>query len=165
MELIQYLLDLSGIGRNRLQLRWVSAAEGQLFAKYVTEVSEITQKLGPFDADKFELPLAAVEQTLNSARIRWLLGLIKQVTEQGNVYNEKFKKEDYKKMLHQAAEEEYQKALIMRVLEERPLSVREMAEKTGLAVYTVSLRLNELERQNQAGLQKYSGNTPIFMGM
>jgi F420-non-reducing hydrogenase iron-sulfur subunit len=165
MELVQYLLNIAGIGRDRVQVRWVSAAEGQLFAKYVTEVNDITQKLGPFDPDKFELPLAAVERTLTSPRIRWLIGLTKQVTEKGNVYNEKLKKEDFKKMLHQAAEEEYQKALIMQVLEERPGSVREMAEKTGLPVYTVSLRLNELERCNQAGLKEYSGSTPIFMGM
>lgn len=165
MELVRYLLNLSGIGRDRLQLRWISAAEGQLFAKYVAEVTDITQKLGPFDPEEFRLPLAAVEQTLNSTRIRWLLGLTKQVTEQGNVYKEKLNDEDFKKLLQQATEEEYQKALIMEVLEQSPLSVREMAEKTGLPVYKVSLRLNELERCNQAGLKEYSGSTPIFMGM
>ena len=165
MELVQYLLDLSGIGRDRVQLRWVSAAEGQLFAKYVTEVSNITQELGPFDPEEFRLPLAAVEQTLNCPRIRWLLGLTKQLTEQGNVYNEKLKDEDFKKLLQQATEEEYHKALIMEALEEGPRSVRQMAEKTGLPVYTVSLRLNELERCNQAGLKEYSGSTPLFMGM
>ena len=148
-----------------MPLRWVSAAEGQLFAKYVTEVSNITQELGPFEPEKFRLPLAAVEQTLNSSRIRWLLGLTKQVTEQGNVYNEKLQAEDFKKLLQQATEEEYHKALIMAALEEGPRSVREMAEETGLPVYTVSLRLNELERSNQAGLKEYSGSTPIFMGM
>ena len=148
-----------------MQLRWVSAAEGQLFAKYVTEVSNITQDLGPFDPKKFRLPLAAVEQTLNSPRIRWLLGLTKQVTEQGNAYNEKLKDEDFKRLLQQATEEEYHKALILEALEEGPRSVREMAEETGLPVYTVSLRLNELERCNQAGLKEYSGSTPIFMGM
>ena len=148
-----------------MQLRWVSAAEGQLFAKYVTEVSNITRELGPFYPEEFKLPLAAVEQTLNSPRIRWLLGLTKQITEQGNVYNEKLKNEDFKKLLQQAAEEEYHKALIMEVLEGGPRSVREMAEETGLPVYTVSLRLNELERCNQAGLKEYSGSTPIFMGM
>ena len=146
-------------------MRWVSAAEGQLFAKYVTEVSNITQELGPFYPEKFRLPLAAVEQTLNSPRIRWLLGLTKQLTEQGNVYNEKLKDENFKKLLQQATEEEYHKALIMEVLEEGPRSVRQMADKTGLPVYTVSLRLNELERCNQAGLKEYSGSTPIFMGM
>ena len=148
-----------------MQLRWVSAAEGQLFAKYVAEVSDITQELGPFDPEEFRLPLTAVEQTLNSPRIRWLLGLTKQVTEQGNVYNEKLKEEDFKKLLQQATEEEYHKALIMEVLEQGPRSVREMAEETSLPVYTVSLRLNELERCNQAGLKEYSGSTPIFMGM
>jgi F420-non-reducing hydrogenase iron-sulfur subunit len=165
VELVQYLLDLSGIGRDRVQVRWVSAAEGQLFAKYVAEVSDITQKLGPFDPEKFGLPLAAVEQTLNSPRIRWLLGLTKQITEQGNVYNEKLKDEDFKRLLQQATEQEYHKALILEALEEGPRSVRQMAEKTGLPVYTVSLRLNELERCNQAGLKEYSGSTPIFMGM
>jgi predicted Rossmann fold nucleotide-binding protein DprA/Smf involved in DNA uptake len=165
VELVQYLLDLSGIGRDRVQLRWVSAAEGQLFAKYVTEVSNITQELGPFDPKKFKLPLAAVEQTLNCPRIRWLLGLTKQLTEQVNVYNEKLKDKDFKRLLLQATEEEYHKALIMAALEEGPRSVREMAEETGLPVYTVSLRLNELERCNQAGLKEYSGSTPIFMGM
>lgn len=165
MKLVQYLLDLSGIGRDRVQVRWVSAAEGQLFAQYVAEVSDITRKLGPFDPEEFRLPLAAVEQTLNSPRIRWLLGLTKQITERGNVYNEKLKYEDFKILLRQATEEEYHKALIMEVLNQGPRSVREVAEKTGLPVYTVSLRLNELERCNQAGLKEYSGNTPIFMGM
>jgi len=165
VKLVQYLLDLSGIGRDRVQVRWVSAAEGQLFAKYVAEVSDITRELGPFDPEEFRLPLAAVEQTLNSPRIRWLLGLTKQLTEQGNVYNEKLKDEDFKRLLQQATEEEYHKALIMEVLKEAPRSVREMAEKTGLPLYTVSLRLNELERCNQAGLKEYSGSTPIFMGM
>ena len=68
-------------------------------------------------------------------------------------------------MLQQATEEEYHKAMIMAALEEGPRSVRQMAEETGLPVYTVSLRLNELERCNQAGLKEYSGSTPIFMGM
>ncbi len=128
-------------------------------------MSNITQELGPFDPKKFKLPLAAVEQTLNCPRIRWLLGLTKQLTEQVNVYNEKLKDKDFKRLLLQATEEEYHKALIMAALEEGPRSVREMAEETGLPVYTVSLRLNELERCNQAGLKEYSGSTPIFMGM
>ena len=92
MELVQDLLELSGIGRNRVQIRWVSAAEGQLFAEYATQISNITRELGPFDPEEFRLPIAAAEQTLNSPRIRWLLGLTKQLTEQGNVYNEKVMK-------------------------------------------------------------------------
>ena len=46
-----------------------------------------------------------------------------------------------------------------------PQSVREMAGKTGLPVYTVSLKLNDLERRGQAELKCYEGSTPKFIGL
>jgi DNA-binding NtrC family response regulator len=164
MEVVGDLLDISGIGRDRMQLRWVSAAEGQLFARYVTEFSDRTCELGPFDLDKFEIPLAAVEQTLNSPRIRWLLGLTKQLTEQENVYHEKLDEEDYKELLRQAIREEYEKSLIAEAIRKDPHSVHEISEKIGLPVYTISVRLNELERHGLAGLSGYDGSTPKFIG-
>jgi F420-non-reducing hydrogenase iron-sulfur subunit len=165
MDVVQYLMDISCIGSDRVQLRWVSSAEGKLFADYVTEISDLTRNLGPFDRNKFELQLGAVEQTLSSARIRWLMGLTRQLTEQGNVYQEKLEKENYQKVIYRATEEEYQKALVLEALKETPRSVRGISEKTGLPVYTVSLRLNELERQGQAELSGYEGSTPKFIGL
>ena len=165
MQAIGDLLDISGIGRDRVQLRWVSAAEGQLFADYVKQISDITRKLGPFDPEEFRLPLAAVEQTLRSPRIRWLMGLTRQLTEQGNVYHEKLKAEDYRVLLRRIMAEEYEKALIAETMKEGPRSVPEIADKTGLPVYTVSLRLNELERHGQAELSGYEGSTPRFIGL
>ena len=41
---MEELLDLAGIGRDRMALRWVSAAEGQLFANTVKELTEATQQ-------------------------------------------------------------------------------------------------------------------------
>jgi F420-non-reducing hydrogenase iron-sulfur subunit len=162
---VQYLMDISGIGSDRVQLRWVSSAEGKLFADYVTEISDQTRNLGPFDQKKFELPLRAVEQTLSSARIRWLMGLTRQLSEQGNVYQEKLEKENYQKVIRQAILEEYQKALVLESLKETPRSVRGISQKTGLPVYTVSLTLNELEREGQAQLSAYEGSTPEFVGL
>jgi len=164
MEIVGDLLDISGIGRDRMQLRWVSAAEGQLFARYVTEFSDITREMGPFDLDKSAMPLAAVEQTLNSPRIRWLLGLTKQLTERENVYHEKLDEDDYKELLRKATKEEYEKALIAVAIKENPCSVGEISEKIGLPVYTISLRLNELEKNGLAELSGYDGSTPKFMG-
>jgi F420-non-reducing hydrogenase iron-sulfur subunit len=164
MEVVEDLLDISGIGRNRMQLRWVSAAEGQLFARYVTEFSDMTSEMGPFDLDRFGIPLAAVEQSLNSPRIRWLLGLTKQLTERENVYHEKLDEDDYKELLRKATREEYEKALIAVAIKESPCSVGEISEKIGLPVYTISLRLNELERYGLAQLSGYDGSTPKFIG-
>jgi len=163
MQVVEDLFELSGIGRDRMKLCWVSAAEGQLFAEYVTQFTELTRELGPFDPEKFKVPLAAVEKVLDSARIRWLLGLTVQLTEQGNVYNEKLNEEEYRELLRQATEEEYEKGLIAEAMKEGPCSVREIAGKIALPIYTVSLRLNELERHGQAELSGYDGTTPKFI--
>ncbi len=66
-------------------------------------------------------------------------------------------------MLKLAALDEYQKALILESLREGPQSVREMAGNTGLPVYTVSLRLNDLERRGLTELQSFEGTTPKFI--
>jgi F420-non-reducing hydrogenase iron-sulfur subunit len=163
MAVAEELLDISGIGRKRMALRWVSAAEGQIFADTVSDLTRTTQDLGPFDRERYKMQLAAVENVLTSARLRWLTGMERQITEKMNVYNEKIDDATYRAMMKQAALEEYEKAMLLEVLREGPQSVREMASKAGLPVYTVSIRLNDLERRGQAELKGYEGSTPKFI--
>ena len=158
-------MDHTGIGSSRLQLRWVSAAEGQLFADYVTELSELIGKLGPFRSNDFELELAATETVLKSTRIRWLMGMDRHITEEENVYHERLDSETYQAFVRQAVTDEYEKGLILQALADGPQSVREMASKTGLPVYTVSLRLNDLERAGQAQFHEFEGTTAKFVLM
>ena len=158
-------MDLSSIGSSRLQLRWVSAAEGQLFADYVTELSEVIGKLGPFQSDIFKLELSTLEAVLKSTRIRWLMGMDRRITEQENVYHERIDAEAYQALVRQAVADEYEKGLIFEALADGPQSVREVASKTGLPVYTVSLRLNDLERAGQAQFHIFEGTTAKFVRM
>lgn len=163
MQLVEHLLDMSGIGRSRMALRWVSAAEGQIFANTVTELTQSTKELGPFNPNQHKLQLAAVETVVKGPRMRWLTGMDRHLTEKGNVYGEKVDEEFFETMAKQSLVEEYQKALILESLREGPQSVREMAGKTGLPVYTVSTRLNDLERRGLAELKGYEGTTPKFI--
>lgn len=156
------MLEIAGIGPARLQLRWVSSAEGQLFAEYVTELTETVRDLGPLDRVRLKLPLAAAERTLQALPLRWLMGVEKQLTEQENVFHEKLDPLQYRLMLQRAAEEEYQRALLCEFLREGPKTVRQMAAGTGLPVYTVSQRLNDLERNGQADLSGHEGASPKF---
>jgi DNA-binding NtrC family response regulator len=165
MEIVRYLLDLSGIGSDRLFLRWISASEGARFAAYVKEFSEVVEELGPFIPGDFEIPLAALESTLHAPRLRWLTGMEIKITEQGNVYQEKIDEADYRGTLEQAAREEYEKALVLESLRREHASVREIAIETGMPVYTVSCRLNELERGRLVELKGYRGTTPEFREM
>lgn len=163
MKIVEQLLDLSGIGRDRMQLRWVSAAEGQIFADFVTELSRVIRDLGSFDPEENKLRLAAVEGALNSPRLRWLIGMDRQITEKENVYHAKLDEDYYQQLLRTAAEEEYQKALILEVLRDGPQSVREISGKSGLPVYTVSQRLSDVEKSGQAEFCGYEGTTPKFI--
>ncbi len=42
-------LDFLGIDRRRLQIDWVSAAEGKRFAQVVSAFTEQVRQLGPFN--------------------------------------------------------------------------------------------------------------------
>lgn len=165
MQVVEKLLGLSGIGVDRMKLRWVSAAEGQLFANLVKELSQVLAELGPFAASDHQLQLGAVAGALNAPRLRWLMGMERQLTERENVYHTRLGEEEYRQLLMLAVEEEYQKALILEVLKDGPQSVREIASKSTLPVYTVSQLLSDIEKAGQAELYSYEGTTPKFVAL
>ncbi len=163
MRVIENLLDMAGIDRGRVQLRWVSAAEGQLFASYIRELSGELEKLGRFDASKLSLQLSAIESVLKSPRVRWLIGIDRQVTERGNVYNEKVDSAVFERTLRSVCETEYENALILEVLRSGPKSVREISAGTGLGIREVSKRLVDVEKIGAAELYGYEGAAPKFI--
>jgi F420-non-reducing hydrogenase iron-sulfur subunit len=165
MEVVEQILKVSGIGVDRMKLRWVSAAEGQLFANLVSELSQVVQAMGRFDPDEYRLNLAAVDGALSSPRLRWLMGMERQLVERENVYHFKLDETNYRELLKAVVTEEYQKALILEVLREGPQSVREIAGSSGLPVYTVSILLSEIEKAGQVELHGYEGTTPRFISL
>ena len=49
MPLLKKMLAQLGIEEQRVRLDWVSASEGDRFARLVGEMTEDVRKLGPFD--------------------------------------------------------------------------------------------------------------------
>ncbi len=47
VKFLHEILESLGIEKERLMLRWVSAAEGEIYANYVKEFTETIKKLGP----------------------------------------------------------------------------------------------------------------------
>ena len=162
MQVLRHLLGVANLGQDRLQVRWISSAEGQLFAEYVTELTEVIRALGPLERQRLRLPLAALERTLQTVQLRWLINMERQLTERENVFHEKLDVKAYEAALRRTGEEEYQKALLCEVLQGGSKTVRQMAEETGLPLYTVSLRLNDLERCGLADVSGHEGTTFKF---
>jgi hypothetical protein len=156
------LLDYSGIGRDRLFLGWVSAAEGQKFAELVKEYTQRVQSIGPFDPEAHKTALNGVILTLENENLRWLLGMQRALTEKNNVYGEKLEPSVYQDLLEETLRTEYQKSLIYLSLERGPLSVREIGVKTQIEVPAVSTLLVDLEGKGKVSLAGYEGRTPKF---
>jgi len=51
MPLLKKMLSQFGIEQERVRLDWVSASEGDRFAKLVAEMTEQVRKLGPFSSN------------------------------------------------------------------------------------------------------------------
>lgn len=156
------MLDYAGLGRDRLVLGWVSAAEGQRFAELVRENTQRIQAIGPFDPEAHRMALSAVILTLENENLRWLMGMQRALTEKNNVYGEKLEPSAYQALLEETLWTEYQKSLIVLSLEKGPLSVREIGARTHIEVPAVSTLLVDLEGKGKVGLEGYEGRTPKF---
>jgi predicted Rossmann fold nucleotide-binding protein DprA/Smf involved in DNA uptake len=146
-------------------LGWISAAEGQLFAEMVTEITELVQARGPFDVAANKMALDAVLRTLETETVRWLMGMQRELTEKENVYGEKVKADGYMKLLDETIKNEYQKSLIYLSLQDGPLSVREIDSRINIGIQNVSTLLTDLEGRGQVELHGYEGRTPKFAGI
>jgi hypothetical protein len=162
MEVVRDLLEISGLNKDRLQVRWISATEGQQFAEYVTDLTNLLRELGPLDRDQMGLQLAAVSRAINSTDLRWLMGMQRQLTERENVYHEKLDPAAYEEILKSSAKEEYYRSLIYEALKAGPRTVRQISALTGLPIYTVSLRLNDLEKISLVSILGHEGTSPKF---
>ncbi|MFH2065378.1 MAG: hydrogenase iron-sulfur subunit [Pseudomonadota bacterium] len=162
-EALWKLMDLTGISRDRVHLKWASAAEAQLFADNVTYVTQVIRELGPFQRESHLLPLQAMKRTLAGQRYRWLVGIDRKITEDKNVYNEKTPAPLFEKVFSEALQGEYQKALVVECTKDKPLSVHDISDRTGLPPYTISRRLNELSQDGITEIGGVDGRTPKFI--
>ncbi len=145
-------------------MRWVSSAEGKLFAEYVQQVNDTIAGLGKFDPEAHRVALAAVRRTLETPRVRWLTGMEKELVERQNVYGNKIDTKKYQDLLQEAIRHEYNKSLILVSLAEgEGQQIRQVAEKTGLDLHTVSNCVVELEKTGLAEVDGYEGKHPKFV--
>lgn len=165
MLLTQKLLDLSGIGRNRLHIAWVSSAEAQRFVDLTTAAISSIQEQGPFDAAAFDLQLKAVEATLDTEQIRWLVGKELKLLQRGDVYGRKWEKAKLEAVLDATLEREYQKHLIRQAIIAGHTSVRAISSAIGLPLRRISYLLADMEKTNMVEFKGHEHHVPVFAAL
>jgi F420-non-reducing hydrogenase iron-sulfur subunit len=165
VRLTRNLLDLTGIGRNRLHLAWVSSAEAQRFAQIATEVTESVREQGALDVQAFALELEAAFMTVSAENLRWLVSKELKITAKGDVYGRQWDTDSYETIMDSVLEREYHKNLIYAAIKTGKRSVREISQSTGLALKRVSYLLADLEKTNRVAFEAMEDSKPVFSAL
>ena len=163
--LTQKLLDLAGIGKERLHLAWVSSAEAQRFAEIVTTATASVKEQGRLDADAFAIPLEACEMTVSDETIRWLVGKEVKITTNGDVYGRSWDIDAYEDVMLKELEREFQKNMIYLAIREGFTSVRDISNEIKVDLLRVSYLLADLERTNKVEFTGMKDRKPVFAAL
>ena len=171
IRMLRKLLALTGLESGRLRLEWVSAAEGQRFAQIVTEFTEQIKKLGPSPVCR-DNPNKSILENLQVARnaaadfrLRVLVGRELQITEKGNVYNEKLPQEEFDSMLDETVEAEFVRHKIHLLTRGEPLPIKVLAEAVELKPADVLKQIVAMRRRNMITVDHIQGTTPFYKAL
>jgi len=168
VEMLKVVLDRAGLAPGRLRLEWVSASEGQRFAEVVSDFTEQVRALGPSPVGT-RPPDAAMVRRLEAARgavgdfrVRALVSKGYVLTTRGNVWGEVLPEDQARRVVLEAAEEEYLRRWILELIGDRAMSVGELATSTGLTPQDVLAHVVRLRQRNLLGLDSIDGRMPRY---
>lgn len=167
-EMTKDFLKLIGFD-NRIRLDWVSASEGVRYGDVVSKFVNDIKKLGPSpligkNPDKELINrLRAIKLATGSKRMRALVGRERKITEEENVYGEKYPLKKYKEIMAQAIKEEYERHQILIALEDESKSVKKIASELNIDPSIILEHMLTLKSRAQVDFQEIIKNTPIYM--
>ena len=162
------LLAKTGLNPERLQLKWISASEGQLFADTMKEIADLITDLGPSPVGGASPHLDILEQLLiirnvtEDFRMRCLIGKGVSIVDDYNVYNEKLDPERFTELLDKAIEEEYVRSGILYMTKEKPVSVTDIASKIKVSPEIVLQHVVTLKDRDLIRMDHIDDVTPYY---
>jgi hypothetical protein len=169
--MVKKLLALTGLEPERLKLEWVSASEGQRFARLVSEFTEQIKNLGPSPLSG-KTPNQTILEDLEAAkgaasdfRLRVLVGRERELTEKNNVYQEKVAQEDFDSLLDEVVEAEFIRHKIHLLTRVQPLPVKTLAEVVHVKPAVMLRQIVDMRRRNMIALDHIEGTTPFYKAL
>lgn len=129
IRLTERLFEMAGIGADRILLDWVSAGEGERFAQLVRHFVERVRRLGPFDREQGTRErLEAIRLSLESEKLRWVIGKGPELLEKENVYGERLERQRIETVVDDTIRSELMKNWIVSLLDSGPRSAQEISQ-------------------------------------
>ncbi len=166
MKTLQQFLDVVGVRPDRLFLDWVSASEGERFARLVRDFTERIAKIGPLSRDlprdELRTRLVAARAVFSQHRMRWLINRERELLEDGNVFGETVDRDAFNAVKFEALVKEYEENRILLSISEKALSVKEIAQTTDLTTRDVLKHLTRMEQNGFITVSGIKGVRPLY---
>ncbi|MFQ6618206.1 MAG: winged helix-turn-helix domain-containing protein [Fidelibacterota bacterium] len=106
--------------------------------------------------------LEIAKLVISDSRLKTLLGKEKVLVEEGNVYGEKISAEKFNQIVDEIFTTEVIRKRIMVLLEESPLTVKELSERTGFQPGQIFQNIVELQRNGLVDVERVEKNYPVY---
>ncbi len=164
MEMVSALLEVLGLGGDRLLLDWVSASEGERFAGMVTDFTKKILELGPITGKKLAREellrhLEVARDTVEEDRLRWLVGRAHELIESGDAFGDRLEEEHYRELMLDLLEEEVLGNQVLSATEQEAQTVTEISLMIGVEpprVFRAVLALVDEGKLAEAGREGFS---------
>ena len=170
MKMLSKMLGLVGLSE-RLRLDWVSAAEGNIFAQFVSDFTEHIRTLGPSPLkdkkkkDDLIDNLNAINNALCDQRLRALVARQRIITTKGNVYEELVNNEKFEEMLDDALEKEFTRHKILEKIKVKGKSVPDIAKEIEVEPHIVLRHIVTLRARGLVDVDEINEEIPTFISI
>lgn len=171
IKMTRQLVKRAGLEPERLRMEWVAASEGERFANLQREFTRQIKELGPSPLAG-EKPAENLLANINAAklaaldfRLRAIVAKERKIVEQGNVYGETKSQDEWDEFMEDAVEAEFERKRLIVLVNETPMSVKELAKEMDLPTDRVLDHIVFLRKRNQLGLDSIDGFTPKYISI
>lgn len=169
VNMTKEMLAYAGMNPGRLSFRNLSSAEADVFVKHVTDFSKEIRELGPLggEADKFPLPklkekLEIARISLAGPKLRWVVGKKPVFIDTGNKYHEIFTEHEINRTLSGVVVDEMATHSILAALQNKPASVKELAEELEIPAPETLKYVLGLKRRGFLELESVKDRSPLY---
>jgi coenzyme F420-reducing hydrogenase delta subunit len=171
LKMTKKVLERTGLDAGRFRLEWVSASEGERFASIMNEFARQIAELGPSpiagkESDQGILNnVRAAQAMVADFRLRAIVTKELKIVESGNVYGIQKSQEEFDEFFDDAINVEFTRHQIMQLLNEGPLSVKDISAKLDKPPDEVLDNIVILRKNNQIALQGIENFTPKYVSL
>ena len=164
VHICRKMMEHIGLNPERLRIKFMSAADGNLLAEYTDDFTNKVKELGPLgksegiDKKELKLKLEAVRKLVPYMKLVERERLRVPVKSE-DAYNKFFESSEINRLFSELFGDKLAISQIMLHLRERPLSTGEISQKLGLNPSEVSRHMKSSSRQ---GLVRYDETQKCF---